>query len=160
VKPAAFLDRDGVLNVDHGYVYKPEDWEWNEDAVDAIRRLNGTGYLVVVVTNQSGVGRGFYSEEDVRALHAYVQADLAERGGRIDAFYYCPHAPKAACECRKPLPGMLLQAVQDLDIDRSRSFLIGDKESDLQAAEAANIRAELYQGGSLLQVVEALLTGS
>ncbi len=154
MKPAAFFDRDGVLNVDHGYVFKPEQWEWTPGAREAIRWCNEHDFAVVVVSNQSGIGRGFYAEEDVRALHEFVKQDLMATGASIDAFYHCPHHPDAGCQCRKPLPGMLLQAIREIRIDASRSFLVGDKPTDLAAAEAAGVRGVLYAGGDLLRVVE------
>ena len=156
MKPAAFLDRDGVLNVDHGYVHRIEDWEWRAGAIEAIRWLNGQGYAVVVITNQSGVGRGLYAEQDVEYLHDFVRNDIAKHGATVDAFYYCPHAPDAGCDCRKPLPGLITRAARDLNLDLSRSFLIGDKPSDLEAAANAGIQGFLYQGGSLLKMIEGL----
>lgn len=147
MRPAAFLDRDGVLNTDHGYVHRPDQLEWVTGAPEAVRLLNEAGYYVIVVTNQSGVARGFYDEGSIQLFHAHMQAALAEHGARVDAFYYCPHYVKGtvsqfaiACKCRKPLPGMLEQAAGDWPIDLSRSFLIGDRESDMGAAAAFNIR--------------------
>ena len=139
-KRAAFLDRDGVLNVDHGYPHKPEQLEWITGAPEAVRLLNQAGYLVIVVTNQSGVARGYFDEAAVRNFHAHMQELLKAEGAHIDAFYYCPHGPDDRCRCRKPNPGMLEQAGRDWPIDRSLSFLIGDKDADMQAAAAFNIR--------------------
>jgi D-glycero-D-manno-heptose 1,7-bisphosphate phosphatase len=146
-RPAAFLDRDGVLNVDHGYVHRPDQLEWIEGAPDAVRLLNEAGYYVIVVTNQSGVARGYFDERAVYQFHAHMQEQLARHGARIDAFYYCPHHPQGtverfaiACACRKPMPGLLEQAAGDWPIDATRSFLIGDKDIDMAAAEAFNIR--------------------
>jgi D-glycero-D-manno-heptose 1,7-bisphosphate phosphatase len=161
---AAFLDRDGVLNVDHGYVGSVERFQWIEGAPAAVAHLNRAGYLVFVVTNQSGVARGFYREEDVEALHAEMNRQLEKAGGRIDAFSYCPHHPEAqdpryrvACDCRKPEPGMILDLLRRYDVDPDKSFLIGDKPSDLEAARAAGVRGFLFEGGSLLSFVEAVL---
>ncbi|TAJ71419.1 MAG: HAD family hydrolase [Phenylobacterium sp.] len=156
-KPALFLDRDGVLNEDRGYVYRWEDFQWVAGARETVAAFNRAGWLVIVVTNQSGVGRGYYSEADVHALHARMQADLAEAGGRIDAFYHAPQHPEAPVEAyrhpdpplRKPNPGMILQALQDWPIDRETSLLIGDKPSDLEAALRAGIRGVLFEGGDL-----------
>ena len=138
-RPAAFLDRDGVLNVDHGYVHAAEQLEWIAGAPQAVKLLNDAGYRVIVVTNQSGVARGFYDEAAVKAFHAHMQAELAAQGARIDAFYYCPHHPDGTvkelavhCDCRKPGTGMLEQAAREWPIDIDASFLIGDKETDMR----------------------------
>ena len=155
-RPAVFLDRDGVINQDNGYVHRPEDFEWMPGAKLAIKRLNDAGYLVFVTTNQAGVARGYYSEAAVNALHAWLQNELHVAGAHVDAFYFCPHHVDAVlpqykkdCCCRKPNPGMLQRALQEWDVDISRSFLIGDKASDLQAAEALDIPAHLYEGSPL-----------
>jgi D-glycero-D-manno-heptose 1,7-bisphosphate phosphatase len=146
-RPAAFLDRDGVLNVDHGYTHKPEQLEWIEGAAEAVRLLNEAGCYVLVITNQSGIARGYYDEAAVEALHAHMRDGLAAHGAHIDAFYYCPHHPEGTikqfavhCRCRKPGPGMLEQAAREWPIDTGASFLIGDKDDDLAAATAFNIR--------------------
>ena len=146
-RPAAFLDRDGVLNVDHGYTHRPEQIEWIDGAPEAVRMLNEAGFLVFVVTNQSGVARGYYDEDAVKSVHAHMQQHLASRGAHVDAFYYCPHHPEGTikslavtCRCRKPAPGMLEQAASEWPIDRDASFLIGDKDADMAAARAFNIR--------------------
>lgn len=157
MKPAFFLDRDGVLNVDHGYVFRWQDWQWVDGALDAIRLLNRLDYAVVVVTNQSGVGRGYYSEEDVRSLHRLVARDAADHAAAIDGFYYCPHGPDDLCECRKPKPGMLLAAARDLGLDLKRSWLVGDKPTDVEAATAAGVRGALFEGGNLRDFVAQLL---
>jgi len=162
-KPALFLDRDGVLNEDHGYVSRWEDFRWIPGARETVAAFNQAGWLVIVVTNQSGVGRGYYSEADMHALHARMQADLAEAGGRIDAVYYAPQHPEAPVAAyrhpdpplRKPNPGMILQALQDWAIDREASLLIGDKPSDLEAALRAGIRGVLFQGGDLKAFLES-----
>jgi len=164
LRPAAFLDRDGVINVDHGYTYKPEDLVFIDGAPDAIRRLNEAGYLVVVVTNQSGVARGYYSEADVARFHEHMLAELAEAGARIDAVYSCPFHPKGVVAeyrvdhpDRKPKPGMILRAARELPIDIVRSFLIGDKSSDIAAATAANISGHRFAGGDLDDFVAGVL---
>jgi rfaE bifunctional protein kinase chain/domain len=145
-RPAIFFDRDGVLNVDAGYLFRPEDVRWMPGAVETVRRANELGFTTVVVTNQSGVARGMYSEADIHALHAWMQERFAAAGARMDAFYHCPHGPGDTCECRKPLPGMIRDAVRDLDIDPHGSFLIGDKQRDIDAAEAASIPGYLFEG--------------
>ena len=145
-RKAVFFDRDGVLNVDHGYVYKKGDWQWTLHAMECIKWCNDNDYLVIVVTNQSGVARGYYTEADVCALHEWVNEQLRANNARIDAFYYCPHYPDGDiaeyaidCDCRKPRPGMLLRAIADFNIDASKSVMFGDKASDLEAAAAAGV---------------------
>lgn len=136
---AVFLDRDGVINVEKGYLHRVEELEFIPGAAEAIRLLKDAGYLVVVVTNQSGVARGYYSLEDVELLHRHMGRELAVRGAVVDGWYVCPHHPDhgGPCACRKPLPGMLLQAAADSGIDLAGSYLIGDKLSDLEAGLAA-----------------------
>lgn len=161
-RPAAFLDRDGVLNVDHGYVHRLDHLEWVDDAPAAVRLLNAAGYIVIVVTNQSGVARGLYDEPAVRRFHDHMQSVLAQDRARIDAFYYCPHHPEGKvavyatrCDCRKPGIGMLERAAKDWPIDRARSFLIGDKDIDMQAAAAFGITGIRFDAGkdSLMDLV-------
>lgn len=156
-----FLDRDGVINADIGYLWRREDFVWIPGAPAAIRLFNERGRPVVVVTNQSGVARGYYTEQDVESLHRWMNAELNRQGARIDAFYFCPHHPDGAipeytrvCDCRKPQPGMLLQAMEDWRADPAKSVLIGDKESDVAAAAAAGIRGYLFDGKNLLEFVE------
>ena len=166
VQPTAFLDRDGVLNVDRGFVHKPEDIEMVPGAAAAVRLLNEAGYYVFVVTNQSGVARGLYSEAAVERVHRHMQDILRTEGAHIDAFYYCPHHPNGSvaefaiqCRCRKPEPGMLEQAARDWPIDFGRSFLIGDRDHDLSAAAAFHIRGVKFdaQTGSLQDLVRGQL---
>ena len=146
-QPAAFLDRDGVLNFDRGYAHKPEHIEMIPGAAAAVRLLNEAGYYVLVVTNQSGVARGLYTEAAIEQVHMHMQGILGVEGAHIDAFYYCPHHPDGSvkeyaiqCRCRKPRSGMLEQAASEWPIDLSRSFLIGDKDLDLATAAAFHIR--------------------
>lgn len=155
LKPAAFLDRDGVLNVDRDYVHRIDQVEWIAGAAEAIKLLNDAGYLVIVVTNQSGVARGYYDEAAIGILHAHMQTWLAARGAHIDAFYYCPHHPQGTverfairCTCRKPGIGMLEQAAADWPIDRARSFMIGDKDIDIAAATAFGIRGARFDAAT------------
>ncbi|HEX5507477.1 MAG TPA: HAD family hydrolase [Pseudolabrys sp.] len=161
-RPAAFLDRDGVLNVDRGWTHHPDQLEWVAGAHEAVRLLNDAGYYVFVVTNQSGIARGFYDEAAVRSLHAHMQSELRARGAHIDAFYFCPHHPEGnvkefaiACLCRKPGVGMLEQAAREWRVDRARSFLIGDRDDDIAAARAFNIRGVKFDAvkSSLIDVV-------
>lgn len=145
-KPAVFLDRDGVLNEDRGYVHRWEDFSFLPGAIDALRQLQQQGYLLVVITNQSAVARGLCSEADVLALHERMCAFLREQGIELAGIYYCPHHPQGSvsdyaivCSCRKPEPGMILRAAQEHGIDLARSLLVGDKISDLEAGRAAGI---------------------
>lgn len=162
LKPALFLDRDGVLNEDHGYVHRWEDFHWIPGARETVAAFNRAGWLVIVVTNQSGVGRGYYTEDAMHALHARMQADLAETGGHIDAFYHAPQHPDAEQAAyrhpdpplRKPNPGMILQALADWPINREASLLIGDRPSDLEAALRAGIRGVLFEGDDLKAFLE------
>jgi D-glycero-D-manno-heptose 1,7-bisphosphate phosphatase len=166
LRPAAFLDRDGVINVDHGYTFRPEDLLFTPTAAEAIRYLNDAGYLVVVVTNQSGVARGLYGIAEVEAFHDAMQAALASEGARIDAFYYCAYHPDGtiadfACEHedRKPGAGMLRRAMADLPIDPGRSFMIGDKATDAEAASKAGLSSCLIptNDGDLAAAVREML---
>jgi D-glycero-D-manno-heptose 1,7-bisphosphate phosphatase len=162
LRPAAFLDRDGVLNVDCGYTHRPEQLEWIKGAPEAVRLLNEAGYYVLVITNQSGIARGFYDEAAVSLFHTFMQDSLAAHGAHIDAFYYCPHHPEGIikplavrCRCRKPGPGMLEQGAREWPIDIGASFLIGDKDEDMAAATAFNIRGVKFnpRNDSLLDLV-------
>ncbi len=154
LKPAVFLDRDGTINVEKDYLHRVEDFIFIPGAPEAIRRLNDAGYLVIVATNQSGVARGYFGLAEVEALHAHLVKELARWGARIDAFYACPHHPgegvgglKVDCDCRKGRPGMLLQAAEQHRIDLTRSYMIGDKTSDIAAGEAAGCRSILVLTG-------------
>ncbi|ABM04972.1 D-alpha,beta-D-heptose 1,7-bisphosphate phosphatase [Psychromonas ingrahamii 37] len=145
-KRAVFLDRDGVINVDNGYVSQRDDFEFIDGVIDACKALKEKGYLLVVITNQSGIARGYFSEEQFHTLTEWMDWSLADRGVDLDGFYYCPHHAekgigeyKIDCDCRKPKPGMLISAIEDLDIDASQSILVGDKVSDIQAGLAAGI---------------------
>lgn len=160
-RPAVFFDRDGVLNFDPGYVHRPEDLQWMPEAREAVRFANENGYLAIVVTNQSGIGRGYFGEEDFRAFMNAMRKDLAEIDAHFDAVYHCPYHPdglppyRLASPDRKPAPGMFLRALEEWHIDREASLAIGNNPSDRQAAEAAGIRAFDYEGGSLLETVRA-----
>lgn len=152
-RQAAFLDRDGVINRDRAYVSRWEDFEFVPGAIDAMRRLKQAGYALVVVTNQSGIARGYYSEAQYQALTAAMQQALADAGAAVDAVYHCPHHPKGQlaelaldCDCRKPAPGMILRAAKELNLSLPDSILVGDKPSDIEAARAAGVgRAYIVQ---------------
>jgi D-glycero-D-manno-heptose 1,7-bisphosphate phosphatase len=150
---AVFLDRDGTINLEKEYLYRIEDFEFVTGAEEAIRLLNQAGYFVVVVTNQSGVARGYYTEEDVEILHSEISARLAAKGAHVDAWYYCPHHPAGKgsyalpCSCRKPLPGMLLSAADRYGLNLEESIMIGDKLIDVEAALAAGCRPILVRSG-------------
>jgi D-glycero-D-manno-heptose 1,7-bisphosphate phosphatase len=163
-RPAAFLDRDGVLNQDAGYVHRHDQLRWIPGAAEAVRRLNDAGYLVFVVTNQAGVARGLYQEEHVEALHRWMGRQLGRQGAHIDAMEYCPYHPDGVIEryrrhsdLRKPGPGMITKLMSEWPVDLAQSFLIGDRATDLQAAAAAGIRGHLFDGGNLLEFVSALV---
>lgn len=167
LRPALFLDRDGVLNEDRGYVHRWEDFRWIDGAREAVAAFNARDWWVFVVTNQSGVGRGYYAEDDVHALHARMIEDLAAMGARIDAFYHCPHHPEALEDRyrhpdppdRKPNPGMLLRAMADWPVDAARSVMVGDKPIDLEAGQRAGVRSLLFPGGDLSAFLAAEVAG-
>jgi D-glycero-D-manno-heptose 1,7-bisphosphate phosphatase len=153
LRRAAFLDRDGVINVDRGYVYRREDFDFVEGALAACARLHRMDFALVVVTNQAGIGRGLYGEDEFARLTAWMTAQFAAAGAPLAGVYHCPHHPTAAlgelrraCDCRKPAPGMLLAAARDLALDPARSVLFGDKASDIEAAAAAGVAHRVLLG--------------
>ena len=150
-KAAVFLDRDGTVNRDNGYVYRMEDWEWIPGAIDAIASFNKAGFLVIIITNQAGIARGYYDEAALTNLHTKINEELNSHGAAIDGFYHCPHHPDFGavrqCECRKPMPGMIYAASKDFNIDLGRSWLIGDKASDIQAGLSAGVNPILVLTG-------------
>lgn len=146
-RPALFLDRDGVINREVHRLHDPKDFELLDGVAEAIAAANQRGIPVVVVTNQAGIGHGLYTEAQYQHLTAFIREHLAERSATLTAVYHCPHTPAMACACRKPLPGMLLEAARDLAIDLPRSVLVGDKLSDLEAAHAAGCASVLVRTG-------------
>jgi D-glycero-D-manno-heptose 1,7-bisphosphate phosphatase len=153
-RKAVFIDRDGTLNEDIGYVSRPEELALYPWSAEAVRLINQSGLLAVVITNQSGIARGMYTEEILAEIHSRMIRELALQGARVDAVYYCPHHPEIGsrryrleCECRKPQPGLLNAAARDHDIDLARSFVIGDKASDIKLAERTGARAALVLTG-------------
>ena len=143
---AVFLDRDGVINLDKAYVSKIEDFEFCEGVFEALAHFQRLGYLLIIVTNQSGIGRGYYSEEDFQILSDWMKKELLHVKIKIDAIYHCPHAPEVNCACRKPKSGMFLKAIEDFDIDVKQSWMIGDKPSDIEAALGAGISNTILLG--------------
>lgn len=154
MQPAVFLDRDGTIIEEVGYLNRLDRVRLFPWTVDAVRVLNLAGLLVVVVTNQAGVAQGYFDEAFVRETHRYIDERIRAGGARIDGYYYCPHHPKAgleayrrACECRKPSPGMIRQAASELGIDVSRSYVVGDRWSDVDLGAAAGARSVLLRSG-------------
>lgn len=149
MKKAIFLDRDGTLNIDHGYVHRIDDFHFIEGSIEALQKLKAMGFLLVLVTNQSGIARGYFSEEQFLQLTEWMDWSLADRGVDLDGIYYCPHHPqgqgeyKQDCDCRKPKSGMLDQAIRELNIDPAKSFMVGDKVEDLLAAQGAKVRSKI-----------------
>ncbi len=165
-RPALFLDRDGVLNHDHGHVGTRERFDWIDGARETIRLATQSGWHVFIVTNQSGVARGFYGEADVKDLLAWMRAECLALGGTIDDTRYCPFHPEAPLlsyrrisDWRKPAPGMINDLVGAWELDLARCLLIGDLETDMQAAAAAGIDGYRFTGGNLLRFVAPLLEG-
>jgi D-glycero-D-manno-heptose 1,7-bisphosphate phosphatase len=162
---AAFIDRDGVLNEDRAYVHRIADFEFIPGSVQALRQLQQAGYLLVLITNQSGIARGLFTEADYHRLDRYIREQLAQSGVSFDSVQYCPHLPEARipdyrrdCDCRKPRPGMILAAAAELDIDLSRSFLVGDRKSDIDAGRAAGVgHCVLVRSGPTLSAADVLL---
>lgn len=153
LRPAAFLDRDGVINLDAEYVARVEDFRFVDGVLEACRSLAQSGYALVVVTNQSGIGRGYYTLAQFDALCDWMRATFAAAGAPLAGIYHCPHHPsealppwRLACDCRKPAPGMLLAAAADLGLDLAASVLFGDRPSDLQAARAAGVPRRVLLG--------------
>lgn len=153
---ALFLDRDGVINYDPGYVYRIEDFEFMPGIFEALAGFMALGYEIFVVTNQSGIGRGYYSEDDFAKLGKYMIDEFKSYGVEIKKIYHCPHTPSDDCNCRKPKPGMILQALNENNIDPQASLIIGDKPSDLEAARRAGVESGYLIGDEFKSVLEVL----
>jgi D-glycero-D-manno-heptose 1,7-bisphosphate phosphatase len=152
LKRAVFIDRDGTINEESGYLYRKEDCRFIPGSIEAIAHFSRAGFLAVVVTNQSGIARGYYNEADLQQLHLYMSREIAAAGGKIAGWYHCPHHPDYPgdadqCDCRKPLPGMLQLAAGELGIDLASSWMIGDKLADIEAGLAAGCQAILVKTG-------------
>lgn len=163
LRPAVFLDRDGVININHGYPHKVEDFAFMPDADKAIKLAHQMGHQIFVVTNQGGIGLGFFDIAALRLFHDHMLAEIANAGGQITDIAFCPHHPKSPdpdmreCECRKPKPGMILELAKKHQIDLERSIMIGDRVTDMDAAHSAGCHGFLYKGGSLLTVMNVAL---
>ncbi|MEC5321298.1 D-glycero-beta-D-manno-heptose 1,7-bisphosphate 7-phosphatase [Brenneria populi subsp. brevivirga] len=166
--PAVFLDRDGTINVDHGYVHEIDRFQFIDGVIDAMRELKDMGFALVVVTNQSGIARGKFTEDQFMQLTEWMDWSLADRGVDLDGIYYCPHHPeyggdeyRQVCDCRKPEPGMLISARRHLNIDMAASYMVGDKAEDIQAGAAAGVGTKILvrTGKPITEQGEALADG-
>ena len=167
LKPAAFLDRDGVVNVDTGFAHRPDQIVWMPGAIEAVQMLNTAGYRVFIVTNQSGIARGLYTVQHVETLMAWMIDFLGKEGAKIDDWRYCPYHPDHRADefaefasWRKPEPGMLLDLMSHWPTDTSRSLMIGDRHTDVEAGEAAGVTGHLFDGANLRDFVTELLAKS
>lgn len=163
---AVFLDRDGTINEERHYLYQIEDFAFLPGVVEALRRLQEAGFLLIVVTNQSGIGRGYYAEADFRKLNAWMSDELARQGVSVAATYYCPHLPDAKipryrkdCDCRKPRTGMFMDAVRDFQIDLKQSYAIGDKLRDCAICQETECRGFLIQRNEEPSVLDSVKAG-
>ncbi|MCQ2362355.1 MAG: HAD family hydrolase [Acidaminococcaceae bacterium] len=160
---AVLFDRDGTLNIDTGYLHKREEFRWTPEAPLALVWLKQHGYDIYVITNQSGIARGYFTLEDMQSLHQFMNDDLSHKGVEIKKFYFCPHYKEGKvqeyavdCECRKPKPGLVLQCLKENNLAPENCVMIGDMPKDVECAEAAGIKGYQYQGGSLLEFVKKI----
>lgn len=165
-KKAVFLDRDGTINVEKNYLYKIEDFEFIDGVLEALGKLSDAGYLLIIITNQSGIARGYYTEKDYEILNSWLLETLAKSGINITASYFCPHLPDATvekyrtvCTCRKPNTGLFEQAVKDFDIDLKYSFAIGDKIRDLAICEKTECKGFLIGNNEETEIIEKVRNG-
>lgn len=158
VSKAIFLDRDGIINVDKAYVSKIEDFDFCEGIFEVLKHFQSLGYLLIIVTNQSGIGRGYYTQEDFDILTAWILAELKKEEIEIQAVYHCPHAPEDSCDCRKPNSKMLQDAIKEFDINVKNSWMIGDKLSDIEAGKNAHIDNTIFVNSSTCRVAKYNIT--
>jgi D-glycero-D-manno-heptose 1,7-bisphosphate phosphatase len=166
MKQAVFIDRDGTISEEVGYINHPSRFRLFPYSPDAIKLLHDNGWLTILVTNQAGVARGYFSEEMVQAVHATMTAELKSNGAKLDAIYYCAHHPSVGeppyrfdCDCRKPKPGLITRAAQDFDIDVSQSWMVGDRYSDIELARNAGLKSAFVLSGYGLGEWEHQRTG-
>ena len=162
MKKAVFLDRDGVINAEKNYVHNVEEFEFIDGIFDVCRYFQDRDYLLIVVTNQAGIARGYYTEDDFHTVSRWMRHEFEKNGIHINGIYFCPHHPEGTveryrvrCCCRKPNPGMLFEARKDFDIDLERSILVGDKESDIQAGLNAGIKQNILVGKANSEIKKA-----
>jgi D-glycero-D-manno-heptose 1,7-bisphosphate phosphatase len=148
------MDRDGTVSEEIGYMYNSDLYKPYGYTGEAIRKINDSGMKAILITNQSGVGRGYFPESSVHTVHEILRSELARSNAHLDAIYYCPHEPSVGCDCRKPRPGMILKAAREMDIDISNSFMIGDKYVDVEVGLAAGAKAVLLRTGYGLEELE------
>jgi D,D-heptose 1,7-bisphosphate phosphatase len=146
-KKAIFLDRDGTINVEKNYLYKISELEFEEGCLEGLKILKEMGYLLIVITNQSGIGRGYYTIEQMQELNEYMNKILKKNNSEIEKFYFCPHVIEDNCSCRKPSPELLYKARRDFNIDLTKSYMLGDKLSDVECGQNAGVRSFLLQTG-------------
>lgn len=163
---AIFLDRDGTINVEKNYLYKIEDFEFLPGVIEALKKLQDAGYLLIIISNQSGIGRGYYTEKDFKKLNDWMILTLKEQGVTINAVYYCPHLPDAKilkyrkdCNCRKPKLGLYNQAIKEYDLDLSQCYAIGDKIRDCAICEATDCKGFLVGNNESLNIISKVQEG-
>ena len=157
INKACFLDRDGVINKDIGYLHKIQDFQWIEGSIEAIKYLKKKEYLIIVVTNQSGVNRGLYKKEDVLELHKWMNKELKKVDTFIDDFFISTELPSENPKTRKPSPKMINEAVKKYNLDKSKCFLVGDKDTDVEAAKNAEIKGYLFKQTNLFKKILKIL---